>query len=125
MEYISLFTIVSVIATILVVWFETDAIAEYINLFGEKVLRRDTQIIPADLRTLESSWISGFGYVPLIHLPEFLKNRFGHHFIIKIITCPKCLGFWLSVIFTVTVMHSIVLIPVSYIASLIVYNLAK
>lgn len=98
------------IVTILIVWFKTDAFVEYCKLFSlNKIL---------------------FGYgtsEPQLTFPQYLytkrlilsKNKVIR-FYIKLITCPICVTFWLSLLFG-GIFLSAISIPLLYVCSLFVY----
>jgi hypothetical protein len=69
------------IVTILVFWFQTNVFVEYCNLLKIK--------IPLNTSNLT--------------YPQFLYNVYKNEktlrsFLIKLITCPMCLGFWLCLL---------------------------
>jgi hypothetical protein len=104
--------LVCLVITIMIVWFKTNAFVEYCSLFNFKKLLfgydsgSDNLTFPQYLyiksRTLFSSSI--------------------FRFLVALITCPLCLGFWLSVI-AATIYGSILLFPSFYIFVLIGYSL--
>ena len=101
----SICEIIALQSTLLLIWFETDAIVEYgsiftkiSNLFKLKELEKKREIIP------------------LLTYPTFLSLYYSN-FIIKGLTCPICLNTWLSILsyfifgcsFSVTFCSSLIL----------------
>lgn len=68
----------------LVVWFKTNAFVEYLSLFR---LSRLFHI--EDYKAVVAGGYEG-SYV------EFLREYYHDYFIVRLVTCPICLGFWLS-----------------------------
>jgi hypothetical protein len=96
--------------SILIIWFKSDVYVEYCKLFGlNKFL---------------------FGYDSLesqLTFPQYLytkrliisKNKIIH-FYIKLITCPICISFWLSLLFSFLFL-SVLFTPLLYVCTLFVY----
>ena len=76
----------STIAYLLVIWYNTDAVVEYIKLLG---LSRLFKIDDYEQLTLGQG--EDFTY------PEYLVFRYDCFFT-RLLSCPICLGFWLSFI---------------------------
>ena len=76
------------IAYLLLVWFETHAFGEYMELF------RIDKFIPI-LKKYHKIRDQGS---PLT-FQEYLSQYYSKYFIVKILTCPVCLTPWLSLIF--------------------------
>jgi len=99
--------ILGLINTILIIWFKTDAFVEYCSVLGIK--------IPTNVTTLT--------------YPQFLYVTYKNEktirsFIIKIITCPYCLNFWLC-IFIGTPFLTIFAVPLLYICTIFIYLLLE
>ena len=104
------FNLTSVVVAILLVWFKTDAFVEYLKIVGIKKLFTDY-----DLKTNYfnfSNYLDGEFY-------NITENKYIR-FVLKIITCPKCVSFWLCVL--VFFFGGLVeLIPLGYVCSLFSY----
>jgi hypothetical protein len=74
------------ISWLLFVWFKTDAFVEYASgiSFFERLFRVDVY-----KKALIQTGIS---------YPDFLLRTFSQYFLIRLITCPVCLGTFLSVL---------------------------
>jgi hypothetical protein len=107
---INFFYSLGFVVTILIVWFKTDAFVEYCKLIGFKKI----------LFGYDSSGAQ-------ISFPQYLytkrlsisKNKLIH-FYIKLITCPVCINFWLSMIFG-GLFLPVLFIPFLYVCNLLVY----
>jgi hypothetical protein len=113
MEDMLLFAnLVSLAVAIMVIWFRSSAFVEYSKLFGLRILL--------------------FGYdneSNNLTFPQFLyvktKTLFKRpisKFLVSLITCPLCLGVWLSVI-AAFLYGSILMIPTFYVVILFCYFL--
>ena len=99
----------SLIATILLVWFKSDAVVEYGKLFS---LSRWLKLKEYEEKRLSESFELSY--------PLFL--RITHEgFIFKLITCPICLAFWLAVIASLFIIPHF--LPIVYILSLFIYGI--
>jgi hypothetical protein len=103
---------VCLIVAILVVWFQSNAFVEYCKLFGLKKILLGYE---DDTNNLT------FPYFLLIK-KNILFQCSICKFLIMLITCPICLGFWLSIV-GACLTFSILYTPVYYITSLFVYFL--
>jgi len=74
------------VAYLMLVWFKTEAFAEYLSSLC-KLLRFDPFKLLA--------W--GCGTEDQIDYLSFLKKNYPNNFLVKLILCPVCLSFWLSV----------------------------
>jgi len=83
----------------LLVWFRTNAFAEYITLFR---LSRFFHV--SSYNELVSNGYE-HGYV------DFLKEYYHDYFLVRLVTCPICFGFWLSVPFLGISVSNIFIIP--------------
>ena len=95
------------IATILLIWFKSDAFYHYVKLFG---LDRLFFIEKYDKQKEDD---------PLLTYPQFIKMNFGG-IISKILTCPLCFTIWISTILAIT-FNMIVWWPTIVIVSLGTY----
>jgi hypothetical protein len=75
--------IAAAIAMILVLWFQKEAFVEYMSLLGIDELFHITMY--KDMKTSD----------PVLTYPKFLSMHWNNFFI-RLITCPVCLGTWLS-----------------------------
>lgn len=107
-----LFILSSLIATIFLIWFNSDFIIEYGTVFG---LSKFFKIQEYKEKQREIP-------IPLAY-PLFLKMKYDNFFI-KLITCPICLSVWLSAILGAYFL-SWSFIPVICILSLIIYGLIR
>lgn len=94
-------------SSFLFIWFETNAIYEYLNYFdiGGRYLHGYNQYRKKD-------------YATLLFIPYLLVNH--NCFFTKLICCSICLGFWVNIIFNL-LFFSYYNIPLSFILSLIIY----
>jgi hypothetical protein len=98
----------SLIATILLVWFKSNAFVEYGKLLG---LGRWLKLKEYEEKRLSESFELSY--------PLFLRMTYDN-FIFKLITCPLCISLWLSSVLCLFV--NIYLIPIVYILSLFIYG---
>jgi hypothetical protein len=73
-------------AFLLTVWFETDALPEYLNLLGLKKIT----LFEEYLQTKQSNIF--------LNYPIFLNIKVDN-FVTRLISCPFCFGFWIGFIF--------------------------
>lgn len=107
-----LFILSSFIATLFLVWFNSDFIVEYGKLFGLRKLLRLREYKEKQRETP----------VPLAY-PLFLKMTYDNFFI-KLISCPVCLSVWLSIVFGL-IFHIWTFIPVICVMSLTLYGIIR
>jgi hypothetical protein len=112
MQMIEIFYGIFWISAISVVWFYTDWIEHYLQLFG----------VFEQFRLRYRSFIIDH---PDSYFPDFLHyvslttgNRFCK-FILKLLSCPFCLIFWLSMVASV-LLQNMLLVPVFYVCSLFI-----
>lgn len=98
----------SIVLTILIVWFKTDAFVEYCKIFNWNFL----------LFNYNNSELSFPQYL-YSQRNVLFKNPFIH-FYIKLITCPFCLSFWLCLITAFIIGNPISVFPL-YICSIFLY----
>lgn len=103
------FTIVS----ILVIWFNTDAIIEYgsLNRFLKNILKIDQY---QTAKKLDCT----------IEYHQFLLMNYNNFFM-RLITCPICFTLWLSIFSFLVGFIYLFEIPMIFIISLILYYLIK
>ena len=70
---------------LLVIWFRTDAFAEYMTL-----LKLDNLFQISKYNELQSNGYDG-------NYTDFLFEYFKSFFIVRLLTCPVCVSFWLGV----------------------------
>jgi hypothetical protein len=75
------------ISYFLVIWFKTNAFVEYLTLFR---LTRFFHI--ADYQILTKDGYPGT-------YTEFLREYYHDYFIVRLVTCPICFGFWIGLFF--------------------------
>lgn len=69
-----------VVCFILIIWFETNALVEYLKLWGFKKYFK----------------IEGFESSALLSYPTYLIINYPNFFT-KLLNCPICVGFWLNI----------------------------
>jgi hypothetical protein len=96
---------------IMVLWFDTSFLLDYLRLFGmEKKFIEEYEkelFENPDIKFLEFSYFKN---------PTFLN---------KLFSCPYCLGFWISALCTIIATQSILLIFAGYIFSMSFYFIFK
>jgi hypothetical protein len=103
----------SVVALVLIIWFHTEAFLEYAGLIG------GSRFFHIDDFRKEQAKIE----YPAPHMDfiQYLLN-YRDSFFVRLITCPICLSFWLTVI--VCFASGLwVLLPASNLLALVVYKL--
>lgn len=106
--------VTALIVTIMIIWFNSGAFPAYCKLFGFYKL-----LLGYDKNS------DGLTFPQYL----YIKSRSVFKcsickFIIELITCPLCLGFWLSVLGACLFLHY-TLIPVVYLTVLISYFLTE
>ena len=109
---IDIFIVLGGILTVLYSWFNTNVFYEYCCLLGFK------------------AWFQEFDKYPNLTYPQYLfinKSKITNNiqyklFVIKLITCPVCLSFWLCVI-GAGVLQNVLLVFPLYIVVLFLYKL--
>ena len=108
-----LFILSSLIATILLAWFNSDFIVEYGKLFGMSKLLK--------LRDYRMKKLEHGGPTPTY--PQFLRMTYDNFFV-KLISCPICLSIWFSV--ALCLFYQLYgFIPVICIMSLMLYGICR
>ena len=92
---------------ILIIWFNTEAFVEYINVFKLNWFKVKDYLIDKE---------SDFTLTYHSYLLKYHNN-----FLTKLITCPFCLNFWLILIGKFIFDYSFLEIPTIYVTSLIIY----
>lgn len=103
-EIVSSLKIAGIAVTITFVWLRTNAFYEYFKWLPWKLLRKYEKFLHEES----------------VNFAAFLIV-YKHHFLIRLITCPVCLLFWLSIF--AGLINGVILIPLTYIVSLILYSL--
>ena len=94
------------VAAILIIWFETTAFVEYASLLRlNKLFKIDEYYKQEEEYTL------------------FLAINYNNFFT-RLLSCPYCIGFWMSIIFALT-LSFIEYFPIIMICSLILYGTTK
>jgi uncharacterized membrane protein len=118
-----LFLLASFVTLIMLIWFKSDAVIAWGSLFG---LSKFLKIDEFYDKRLEMA-IKGISFT--LSYPEFLKEKYHHNFITKLLGCPLCLSVWLSILscIFISVMSSswlnLLFIPTVCVLSLTFYGL--
>ena len=107
-----IFQAVCLSTTILIVWFETDAFVAYLTTFN-----LGWQMF--DLAKYEEESDKN----PMIDYPTYLLMSYPKSFFIKLLSCPLCLGLWISVLSVLIFGVAMVNIPIVYVLSLLLFFL--
>jgi len=99
----------TVAATVLLVWFHSEAFIEYAILFGGTKFFYIDDFKEKQKKDPMLDWIT---YLQMNH----------DSFFTRLITCQMCLGFWLT-LGICFFMHNLILLPICYILSLVIYKL--
>ena len=99
-----------VISTVMVIWFLTDAVYEYAKLLGFKTF------FSVEGFEKQREIVFDMTY------PEYLSMIYPSFFY-KLISCPYCLSFWLTIAFSLH--YEIVLFFPVYILSLVIFFVIK
>jgi hypothetical protein len=91
------------VATILLIWFRTNAVYEYFGWmpFNFFITYKNKETIG-----VKPNWVT------------FLSGTY-FNFLTRLVICPKCFGIWVSICCCVS---NLPLIPVAYIGGLYIYN---
>lgn len=107
--------IACLIAIVLLIWLKTDALIEWGCKFGLSKILKENEFYRFKMEQLLGPIQSSD-----ITYPIFLKLKYNCFFT-RLLSCPMCLSFWLSVIGCVS-MCSLLSIPTVYILSLLIYG---
>lgn len=113
MQIPELFYSICWVTTISVIWFLTDTWFNYAQLLKVQ-------------EELQKQFVSFFRDNPNKYFPDFLYKKSltekdaGTKFLLKLVSCPFCLIFWLSILTTFYTKEAILIAPV-YIISLITF----
>jgi len=108
-EFLNLLTVSSLPAFILIIWFKTHAFVEYLNLFKLNKLFKINEYLEYKKQNM------------LIEYSDFILLKYNSFFT-RLITCPFCLNFWLSLIVSIFFGNfSFIYISSIYIISLMIY----
>lgn len=99
--------LVTLIASILIVWFQTDVFVEYARLF-----RLTRFFCLKEYLTIATE-------APMSYM-EFLQE-YHSNFFTRLITCPICLSVWLSGILVLVTGLGLVVTPMVFLFSLTIY----
>jgi len=97
------------LAFILIIWFKTEAIVEYSSIFCPKLFKTN-EYKEWRKSNVEDDYIG------------FLLANYYSNFFIRLISCPFCLGAWLSVFFSLFSSNLLFFAPI-YIFGLIFFFL--
>lgn len=95
----------SLIAMLLLIWFRTEAFIEYCKLFH---ITNISFYEDYELKKAEDARLTYLTYL----------RQYHNNFFTRMITCPICLSFWISVIICV---FNITLIPISMMGGLLIF----
>ena len=111
---LDLFFISCLVALILLIWFHTEAFLEYVTLVGGNRF-----FLVDDFRKKQSE----AGSYPSAHM-DYVNYLIAYHdgFFIRLITCPICFSFWLTLI-TCFFTGSWMLLPICNILALLIYKM--
>jgi hypothetical protein len=94
---------------ILILWFKTEVWYEYTKIFRLGFLSKEKIYEEEKMDDVTMTYI------------KFLRKRYGRQFLIRMITCPICVCFWLAVFFGLYSGYLLV-IPILFIGSLTIYG---
>lgn len=102
------FNQISLILFLLIIWFKTDAFIEYSELL------RIGKLFKIDKYKEYKKVNVAIDYITYLSLKH--KN-----FLTKLISCPYCIGFWITLLSCI-LFNNILVLPFYYISSIIVYR---
>lgn len=111
-EFIVFFKVVSLIVTILIIWFNSGAFAAYCKVLGL------TNLLLGYNKNTDNLTFPQYLYIKR----KFFFKSPACIFLIELLTCPLCLTLWLS-IFGAGMFLNILYIPTIFLISLLVYSL--
>lgn len=91
---------------LLILWFNTEAFVEYFKFTG-------------DLFKIKGYILDKPNDFSMTYHNYLLSNY--NNFFTRLITCPLCLNFWITFLFTFVFKYEFILIPIIYILSLLIY----
>jgi len=100
------------VALVLVVWFESDAIVHYAKALG------------LSLQLHVTAYENDILHDQVDYL-DFLRIRYGHSFLINLITCPVCFSVWLGAAITLSSDLSFFYFPVINLLGLSLFFIIK
>lgn len=101
-----------IVTLVLLVWFNSDAFIEYaILLGGKKFFLIDTYFEKMERRA------------EITYLDHILEEK--DCFFVRLITCPLCLSFWITLLVTLLVKDELLLLPICNVLSLVTYKLTS
>ena len=83
-----------IISVIMLIWFKSEALIDYANLFGLSKFLKEKEFKEEQLNN------------PLLNYPMFLKMKYNKFFF-KLIGCRLCFNVWLSGILSLFISYSI------------------
>jgi hypothetical protein len=102
---------ISFIIMLLLIWFRTNAFREYMSLLN---IKKITKIINFEEYKKTN---------PSIDYLSFIKIKYPNFFT-QLITCPYCIGFWISVC-SCLLFNDILYLPFYYVFSIIPYRVME
>ena len=109
---ISAIFIVSTVALLLLVWFNSDAFVEYATIVGG---RKFFHIDKYEKAQKKKATLDYLGYISERH----------DSFFIRLITCPLCFSIWITMFVTFLATNSLFLFPPCNILALVTYKLTS
>ena len=114
MPFIEFFSSIFWTCMVLIVWFKTDAVIHYCELFNicEQMRLKYYEFVVTNNTSF---------------FPDFLYNELGNssnricRFFGKLISCPYCLGFWVSAIACLLLHTPFILLAGTYVCSIFIY----
>jgi hypothetical protein len=107
----------TVIVLMMLVWFKTDFVVDWGSTFGLHKLIKEGEYLNERVNFLPA----------MLNYPTFLKMKYPS-FLTKLVGCPLCVSFWLSVAFLTTLSIltfqplTMLLVPPLCILSLFIYG---
>lgn len=104
---------ITLIVTLLVIWFKTDAFVEYMELFGFKKL-----FYIKEYKDWQMSGTATYA----VGYPDFLLVT-HNCFLTRLMSCPTCSAFWLSLLSCAKT--GLVFLPLVFLVSLVSFHLVE
>ena len=90
---------------VLIIWNETNAFVEYSRL-----------LLGAEFEDYRTQEDSGVLYV------DYLASKYPYNFIVRLISCPMCLGVWLSIVSAFYYKNVYIIFSVFYVSLLMYFS---
>lgn len=101
---------ISIVSILLILWFKTEVWYEYTKLFRLGFLSNTQKYELEKHNDITLTYI------------QFLRKNYRQYFIIRMITCPICVSFWLSLLCG-TLMWNLPTFLLTMVGGLIIYGL--